>query len=139
MINLRGILAASKTYKVRLWAFDAGIGEYAGLTIIQARSDKPDAVRQVKHYDVEEDGSQVAPCRTFLLRRADGEIHETTLGPTDRCTCDAGRAKLRCCHVDAVRAVMNAGGFDGGHDAAAIEAAFGGTDWHPEAEAKMVG
>ena len=114
MIFLSGNLPASKTYAVRTWHFLQVLsGDHPTLTVNQSRSARPNAAVATETYDVEEDTSELAPCRTFLLRKHSDEetIYAVTIGPQDHCTCDAARAGLACKHTAAMRAVVESGCF----------------------------
>ncbi len=119
-LPLAGDLAPTKTYASRRWVWTRNPDPTAladgKLTITCKKSAKPGAKAEDDTYDVAEQFEAVRGFRRFYaVNLASGEVYEVTLGDRgDLCTCDAGRAKVPsgCKHRHAIRAVIQAGGFD---------------------------
>lgn len=115
-----GFLPPTLCYAVRRWTWlrhsDPTALADGQLTITQRRTLTPGTTSVVERYDV---AQQLAPIPGwqvfFCVNLTSGEVYEVTLGDRgDLCTCRAGLFKVAsgCKHRHALRAVIQAGGFD---------------------------
>lgn len=120
MTSIYGVLTPTKTHRERVWMWLPQRRELSDgrLTIYARASLREGAKREACDYmvqDASEAGSGLA--RVFLLSpvrdEGEGELYETTIDPALRgggCTCRAGSTGTRCKHVDALLAILAAGG-----------------------------
>ena len=142
-LPLSGSLPASKTYARRSWTWVRNGDRYAmadgHLTITCRRSEKPGTRAEDDTYALQETkGEYRGPgARVFLLENlTDPEslTHETIVGHGfASCTCRGWVTTRGCKHVDAVRAMVDAGGMD----AVVTEKVTTGPDDEPEAPAAV--
>ena len=122
-LPLSGSLQPTKSYACRRWTWlrnsDPAALADGRLTITLRRSLKPGAKSEDDTYGVSEVQEAIRGFRRFLLVNitdaGQKDVYEVTLSSRgDLCTCDAGKFKVAsgCKHRDALRAIVDAGGFE---------------------------
>lgn len=142
-LPLSGSLPATKTYARRSWTWVRNRDGYAladgHLTITCRRSARPGAKSEDDTYGVQETkGEFRGPgARVFLLENIsdlESLTHETIVGRGfASCTCKGWVCTRTCKHVDAMRAMVDAGGMEPVTDFSPAT----GTDDEPEAPAAI--
>lgn len=105
ILAITGRLPATKTWKWREYSLVQLNGMIRPRITIRLGQSEGKIV-QTRVYELDED-TRPGSTRVFFLKHVDGEkVREVKIGRYATCDCEAGRARMRCVHVDVMVAIL---------------------------------